>query len=69
MWGDTIDEVKLQLGNTLKIDFDVESREYNSRWYTSVRALKIEVIDFKIPIMDNASEQATPDNDDDILPF
>jgi hypothetical protein len=43
VWGDKIDIKKLKPGNTLKIDFDVESREYNSRWYTDVKAWKIEV--------------------------
>jgi hypothetical protein len=43
LWGDKIDNAKLKIGNTLKIDFDVESREYNSRWYTDVKAWKVEV--------------------------
>jgi hypothetical protein len=43
VWGDKIDASKLKVGNMLKIDFDVESREYNSRWYTDVKAWRIEV--------------------------
>src|SRR5450755_1166297 len=43
VWGDKIDANQLQTGNQLKIDFDVESREYNGRWYTDVKAWKIEV--------------------------
>lgn len=43
LWGDKIDASQLQTGNQLKIDFDVESREYNGRWYTDVKAWKIEV--------------------------
>ncbi|HEY0680055.1 MAG TPA: DUF3127 domain-containing protein [Chitinophagaceae bacterium] len=43
MWGDRINETALQPGNTLKIDFDAESREYNGRWYTDLRAWKVEV--------------------------
>src|SRR5579862_813241 len=43
VWGDKIDAGQLQPGNQLKIDFDVESREYNGRWYTDVKAWKIEV--------------------------
>src|SRR5829696_5396628 len=42
IWGDKADEKTLQVGNTLKIDFDVESREYNGRWYTDVKAWKVE---------------------------
>jgi hypothetical protein len=42
IWGDKIDEKNLQPGNQLKIDFDVESREFNGRWYTDVKAWKVE---------------------------
>ena len=43
IWGDKADEKILQVGNSLKIDFDVESREYNGRWYTDVKAWKVEM--------------------------
>jgi hypothetical protein len=43
IWGDKIDQSQLQVGNTLIIDFDIESREYNGRWYTDVKAWKVEV--------------------------
>lgn len=43
VWGDKIDAAKLTVGNMLKIDFDVESREYNGRWYTDVKAWKVEL--------------------------
>ena len=43
IWGDKADEKMLQVGNSLKIDFDVESREYNGRWYTDVKAWKVEL--------------------------
>lgn len=42
IWGDKIAGNQLIIGNTLSISFDVESREYNSRWYTDVKAWKIE---------------------------
>lgn len=43
IWGDKIDEQKLQPGNRLTLDFDVESREYNGRWYTDVKAWRVEL--------------------------
>lgn len=43
VWGDKINESQLKVGNRLKIDFDVESREYNGRWYTDVKAWKVEL--------------------------
>ena len=42
IWGDKINESQLQVGAMLNISFDVESREYNGRWYTDVKAWKIE---------------------------
>lgn len=42
-WGDRVDIVKgLNLNDTVKVEFDVESREYNGRWYTNVKAWRIE---------------------------
>ncbi len=42
VWGDKINEKVLQLGSTLNIAFDLESREFNGRWYTDVKAWKVE---------------------------
>jgi Domain of unknown function (DUF3127) len=42
IWGDKINESVLKIGSQLSISFDVESREYNGRWYTDVKAWKIE---------------------------
>jgi hypothetical protein len=42
IWGDKINSAQLQTGNLLTIDFDVESREFNGKWYTDVKAWKIE---------------------------
>ena len=44
VWGD--DKVreldKYQVGDKVKISFNLSSREYNGRWYTDVRAWRIE---------------------------
>jgi hypothetical protein len=45
IWGDKIHPSQLKAGNTFNIDFDIESREFNGRWYTDVKALKIESVD------------------------
>jgi len=42
IWGDKIKEDQLKTGAMLNISFDVESREYNGRWYTDVKAWKVE---------------------------
>ncbi len=42
-WGDrTQDLAQAQLGDMLKLQFSPESREYNERWYTELRAYRIE---------------------------
>lgn len=43
IWGDKASEAVLQIGNMLDISFDVESREYNGRWYTDVKAWKVDL--------------------------
>ncbi len=41
LWGDKIDTFAIQLNEQVKVDFDVESREFNGRWYTDVKAWNI----------------------------
>ncbi len=42
-WGDKSDVLKtLKEGEDVKVAFNIESREYNERWYTDVKAWKIE---------------------------
>ncbi len=42
-WGDKSADLKtFSLGEKLKIQFSVESREYNERWYTDLRAIRID---------------------------
>lgn len=42
VWGDKINDSLLKVGTNLNISFDVESREYNGRWYTDVKAWRVE---------------------------
>jgi hypothetical protein len=42
IWGEKIDQFRLQTGMSVKVHFDVESREYNGRWYTEVKAWKVD---------------------------
>lgn len=43
-WGDKIDQFSLKESEDVKVSIELESREYNSRWYTDVRAWKVERI-------------------------
>lgn len=42
-WGDKVDRRHLQEGNVLTISFNVESREFNGRWYTELRVWRLEM--------------------------
>src|SRR5215471_16914813 len=41
VWGDKIDMAKFRAGDAVQVSFDVESREFNGRWYTDVKAWKV----------------------------
>lgn len=44
LWGDKLDMLdKVNVGDTVKVSFSLESREYNGKWYTDVKAWNIEV--------------------------
>ncbi|GEM54285.1 hypothetical protein B0A58_06370 [Flavobacterium branchiophilum NBRC 15030 = ATCC 35035] len=73
VWGDKINNNQLQIGNVLNLEFDIESREFNGKWYTDLKAWKVEVINSTTPNHSNTSDSDTiidvePDNED-ILPF
>jgi len=40
-WGDKIGEFAIKEGANLVVSIDLESREYNGRWYTDVKAWKV----------------------------
>ena len=40
VWSDKIDELAIKQGENLVVSIDIESREYNGRWYTDVKAWK-----------------------------
>lgn len=55
--GDAVDSIQVQNGDSLKVSVDIESREYKEKWYTEIRAWKVE------PAV-NASEDSTNTLDD-----
>lgn len=38
LFGDRIDQVRLEAGKSYKVSVDAESHEFNGRWYTDLRA-------------------------------
>lgn len=85
IWGDKFNETFLTIGNELLVSFDAESREYNGRWFTDLKAWKIELTgsestDITTPASYRASTPTQPtavssefavsaDADKDDLPF
>lgn len=73
-WGDKAEGISgIKEGDQVKVSVNIESREYNERWYTDVKAWRIEK---------NLSESSTtdvpppldpddipPPDDDELLPF
>jgi len=43
LWGDKIIP-DLAVGYILKVSFEIESKEYNNKWYTNLRAWKVEEV-------------------------
>jgi stress response protein SCP2 len=55
----------LQVGDTITAQVNLESREYNGKWYTSVKAYKVETQGKQAP----APRPAMEDSESDGLPF
>ena len=72
-WGDNIEAFAVKENERLTASIDIASREYNGRWYTDVKAWKVERegTGSAPPIPDNEPFPAPPDGkeEDDGLPF
>lgn len=60
VWGDKIDLDKMQVGKRLNVSFDVESREYNGRWYTDVKAWRLDWADSEGSSSESTAPISTP---------
>ena len=76
-WGDKIDQFNIKQGETVEVSVDLESREYNGRWYTDVKAWKVskdsnstyrDVTYDNRDGYENKHESPAP-TDDDVIPF
>ena len=76
---DRIAQFNIQLGETLTVSFDIDSREYNGRWYNDIRAWKVDRnvaapaagAPVPPPVADpfGAAPQMNASNEADDLPF
>ena len=47
-WNDMVDTCEsIAIGTAVRISFDLESREYQSKWYTDAKASKMEIMLFR----------------------
>ncbi len=71
IWGDKADPSILKVGNQLKIDFDIESREYNGKWYNDIKAWRVELAEENdLPLPEkNEAISLEPEDDSNDLPF
>lgn len=76
VWGSKIDEYNLKENDQVTAHIDIESREYNSRWYTEIKAWKVEKESAASPVQTSQQRASDPvpagmeSNDEDgDLPF
>jgi len=82
VWGDKWDNFQVAVGEEINVGFDVESREWQGKWFTDVKAWKVEKLGGAVspppvaedtgftspPPVHDAPAGQEPDFDDD-LPF
>ncbi|MDE5608587.1 MAG: DUF3127 domain-containing protein [Muribaculaceae bacterium] len=44
-FGERADQYPLSVGEVVKLSFDIDSHEYNGRWFTSIRGWKADKVD------------------------
>ena len=77
LWSEKIDQFNIQEGQTLKVSFDIDCREFNGRWFNDIRAWKVEADDASsgmIPAQQPANQppiapEISPSDDTSDLPF
>lgn len=84
-WGDKVDQFNIQEGQSYRVSIDIESREYNEKWYTDVKAWKVEPlaggttvaplssqngsIPSAPPVVNSDEDPFSGSSDEDVLPF
>ena len=67
LFGDSIDKFNVGIDDEIKVSYDIDSREYNGRWFTTIRAWKVEKEVSVTPIA-NSNTPPVADSGSD-LPF
>lgn len=58
---DRIKQLNIQMGEDLTIQFDIDAREYNGRWFNDIRAYNV--------VRGQMTTQATVSSQDNMPPF
>lgn len=59
LWGERANQLnEYNIGDQMKVSFDLESREFNGKWYTDVKAWKIEHVQEGAPLQPQAYNPA-----------
>ena len=75
---DKIEQFNIQMGEELTVSFDVDARQWNDRWFNSIRAWKVERVGAGAPMAPGApvpppapaaTPEFTPGDAKDDLPF
>jgi len=72
IWGDNIEKFNIQEGNNITAGIDVESREFNGRWYTDVKAWRVKMNDASGMSSEPENQMYSPEpssREKDDLPF
>lgn len=74
MWGDKIDQFALSEGQQITASIEIESREFNGRWYTDVKVWRVQKQEEQstAPGSDGSSPEVSTffnEEGDDSLPF
>lgn len=76
LWGNKVDVIKqFSVGDKLKAGINIESREFNERWYTDIKAWKIERVGSNAgsssnpPLPSENDMPPMPEENDNDLPF
>ena len=63
LFGDRVDQYPVAVNDEIVASIDIESREYNGRWFTSIRGWKADKVDGS-----NSTIDIVPTTNDNIMP-
>lgn len=59
-FGDNADKIQLAVGDQVNMFFDIESREFNGRWYTDIRCWRADKLTADVPGAPTAGAPVPP---------